>query len=83
MTKHEVLRVLQARKIVTTAHLETELRVTGSAARAALHRLLRQQLVRHFGDKWVLTDRGAERLAYFEQDGCSSEECPWCQDGTA
>jgi predicted ArsR family transcriptional regulator len=80
MTKHDVLYLLHTRKILTAEAVASTLRVTGSAARAALHRLLHQWLVQHFADKWVLTDRGRERLTYFDADGCGADACARCQD---
>lgn len=78
MTKHELLRLLERRNIVSADDVEASRVVTGSAARAALHRLLRQGLVWHLGRMWMLTDRGKYRLVYFDEEGCGSPDCPWC-----
>lgn len=75
MAKHELLRLLHQNYPVHAKDVAEQWKITESGARASLHHLRRDGLVRQV---WMLTDQGQARLRHFDGEGCTSPECAWC-----
>ncbi len=66
MTKQRLLEFLNGVGPVSAEDVALNFDLTDSGARSALHRLLRQALVKRLGDQWMLTARGLDRLDYLK-----------------
>jgi predicted ArsR family transcriptional regulator len=69
MTKRDLLELLKRIGPIYAQDLARRYDLSDSGARSALHRLLRQSLVQRVGDRWMLTNRGVERLNYLQGKG--------------
>jgi predicted ArsR family transcriptional regulator len=76
MAKHELLRLLHQKHPVHAKDVAEHWDITESGARASLHHLRRNGLVRQV---WMLTDQGKARLEHFDTEGCASPEYAWCR----
>lgn len=76
MAKHELLRLLHQNHHVHAKEVAEQWDLTEVGARASLHHLRRNGLVRQV---WMLTDQGKARLEHFDAEGCASPECAWCR----
>ena len=76
MAKHELLRLLHQNHPVHAKDVAEQWDITESGARASLHHLRRDGLVRQV---WVLTDQGKARLEHFDAESCASPECALCR----
>lgn len=75
MAKHELLRLLHQNHHVHAKDVAEQWDITESGARASLHHLRRDGLVRQV---WMLTDQGKARLEHFDGKGCASPRCALC-----
>ena len=75
MAKHELLRFLSHKHQVHAKDVAEKWDLTEAGARASLHHLRRDGLVRQV---WVLTDHGKARLDHFNAEGCASSDCRHC-----
>jgi len=75
MAKHELLQYLHQKHQVHAKDVAEKWDLTEAGARASLHHLRRDGLIRQV---WVLTDQGKERLNHFEAEGCTAHDCRLC-----
>src|SRR5712691_11497944 len=67
---------------VRAGDLVTQFGYSPGTARSYLSYLGRQDLLQRMGAGHVLTEKGLERLRYFEVTGCADPACPLCQGRT-
>jgi hypothetical protein len=77
--KHQTLLLVKQKGGVRAKDLGEAFSYSPGTARSYLSYLGRQDLLRRTGAGHVLTDRGENRLDYFEVAGCADPECPRCQ----
>lgn len=77
--KHQTLVLARNQKAVSFRDVVEHFGYAPGTARSYLSYLKRQSLLERMGAAYVLTDKGRERLQYFEVFGCSGVACPLCQ----
>jgi predicted methyltransferase len=77
--KHQTLLLVRRRQAVHSRDLMDNFRYSPGTARSYLSYLAKQNLLERSGAGYQLTEKGEERLHYFEVVGCADIECPLCQ----
>jgi predicted methyltransferase len=77
--KHQTLLLVNKRQAVHSRDLVEHFDYSPGTARSYLSYLSRQGLLERMGAGYRLSDKGQERLDYFEVFGCADVECPSCQ----
>src|SRR5713226_10467295 len=77
--KHQTLLLVKERNAVRAHDLAQAFEYSPPTARSYLSYLLRQGLLQRTGSGHELTDKGQERLHFFEVTGCANPDCPRCQ----
>ena len=77
--KHQTLLLVKRKGGVRAQDLGDAFAYSPGTARSYLSYLGRQDLLQRTGAGHVLTDRGENRLDYFEVAGCADPDCPRCQ----
>ncbi len=77
--KHQTLLLVNKQRGVRPRDIVQHFGYSPGTARSYLSYLRRQGLLEQIGGVYVLTERGQERLQYFEVAGCADPACPRCQ----
>ena len=77
--KHQTLLLVNKQRGVHSRDVVLHFGYSPGTARSYLSYLSRQGLVERSGSSYVLTERGQDRLQYFEVVGCADPRCPRCQ----
>lgn len=77
--KHQTLLLIQKKGAVKARDLSEQFDYSAATARSYLSYLARQDLLKRIESGHVLTEKGQERLKYFEVMGCEHSDCPLCQ----
>jgi tRNA(Ile2) C34 agmatinyltransferase TiaS len=77
--KHQTLSLVKNRNGVQARDLVAQFGYSPGTARSYLSYLGRQDLLQRMGAGHVLTEKGLDRLHYFEVTGCADPACPLCQ----
>ena len=80
--KHQTLLLVNKQRGVRPRDVVQHFGYSPGTARSYLSYLRRQDLVERIGTSYVLTERGQDRLQYFEVAGCADPACPLCQGRT-
>jgi hypothetical protein len=79
LTKHRTLVLVQHTGAVRARHLVEAFDYSADGARSYLSHLAGQDLVQRTSAGYVLTPKGADRLAYFGVVGCGQDGCRLCK----
>src|SRR5215831_12176999 len=77
--KHQTLRLIKKQGAVHSRDLVENFDYSPGTARSYLSYLGRQGLLERMGAGYRLTDKGQDRLSYFDVFGCADIDCPLCQ----
>jgi hypothetical protein len=77
--KHQTLLLVKKQKGVHSRDIVTHFGYSSGTARSYLSHLARQGLLEHTGSSYGLTEKGHDRLQYFEVTGCPDVGCPLCK----
>ena len=77
--KHQTLLLVNKQRGVHSRDLVQHFGYAPGTARSYLSYLGRQGLLERLGASHVLTERGQNRLQYFEVAGCADPACPLCK----
>ena len=77
--KHQTLLFVKAKRGIQARDLVEQVGYSPGTARSYLSYLGRQDLLERVGAGFVLTEKGKERLHFFEIAGCADPACPLCQ----
>jgi hypothetical protein len=77
--KHQTLLLVKKKGAVRAHNLVHQFDYSSGTARSYLSHLMRQGLLERTSHGHTLTDRGRERLQYFEAFGCDHPGCPLCE----
>ncbi len=80
--KHQTLQLVKNKSGVQAKDLVEQFGYSPGTARSYLSYLGRQDLLHRMGAGHVLTEKGLERLHFFEVTGCADPACPVCQGKT-
>jgi hypothetical protein len=80
--KHRTLLLVQKQRGVHSRDIVTHFGYSPGTARSYLSYLGRQGLLERMGANYGLTQRGLDRLHYFEITGCPDVACPLCEGKT-
>ncbi len=81
--KHLTLSLVRDKEIIRARDIVEQFGYTPDTARSYLSYLARNGMLERTGRGYVLTDKGKERLEYFDALGCSSFDCPLCMEKKA
>lgn len=77
--KHRTLLLIRKRQAVHYRDLVEHFDYSPGTARSYLSYLGKQGLLERMGAGYRLSDKGQERLHFFDVFGCADIECPLCQ----
>jgi hypothetical protein len=77
--KHQTLLLVSKQRGVRPRDMVQHFGYSPGTARSYLSYLSRQGLLERMGASYLLTERGHDRLQYFEVAGCADPACPLCQ----
>jgi hypothetical protein len=80
--KHQTLLLVKNKHAVQARDLVQQFNYSPATARSYLSYLRRQDLLQRMGAGYVLTEKGQNRLHFFEITGCQDPACPLCQAKT-
>ncbi len=80
--KHQTLQLVKNKSGVQAKDLVEQFGYSPGTARSYLSHLGRQDLLHRMGAGHVLTEKGVERLHFFQVTGCADPACPLCQGKT-
>jgi hypothetical protein len=81
--KHQTLLFVKSKKGVRGKDISQKFDYSQGTSRSYLSHLARQGLLERIMMGYVLTEKGDERLQYFEVTGCGNPDCPLCQSKKA
>ncbi len=81
--KHLTLSLVKDKESVRARDIVEQFDYSQDTARSYLSYLARNGMLERTGRGYVLTDKGSERLQYFDALGCSSFDCPLCMEKKA
>ncbi len=81
--KHLTLSLVNDKESVRAIDIVNHFNYSPDTARSYLSYLARNGMLERTGRGYVLTDKGKERLEYFDAMGCSSFDCPLCMEKKA
>ncbi len=76
--KHQTLLLVRNNKAIRAHDIVTHFDYSSGTARSYLSYLARHGLLEWTVTGYVLTEKGNDRLEYFEASGCGSFDCPLC-----
>jgi predicted transcriptional regulator len=76
--KHQTLLLTRNKEAIRARDIVTQFSYSSGTARSYLSYLARHGLLERTVTGYVLTEKGKERLEYFEAVGCTSFDCPLC-----
>lgn len=77
--KHITLLLVKEKGTIRAKDVTERFKYTPGTARSYLSHLGRQELVERFPDGYSLTQKGQERLRFFEVSGCGNPDCSFCE----
>jgi len=77
--KHQTLVLVKKQNGVHSRDIVKHFGYSPGTARSYLSHLGRQGLLEHMGSSYSLTEKGRDRLQYFEVTGCPDVGCPLCK----
>ena len=77
--KHQTLLLVKKKGAARARDLVQHFDYSPGTARSYLSYLGRQNLLQRMGAGYVLTEKGQNRLHFFEVTGCRGPACPLCQ----
>lgn len=77
--KHKTLLLAKQERAIRSREVVLHFGYSPGTARSYPSYLSRQGLLERTGNGYVLTERGLNRLQYFEVSGCADPDCPLCQ----
>lgn len=77
--KHKTLLLVEKKGAVRARALVQHFDYSPGTARSYLSYLRRQDLLQRMGVGYVLTQKGQQRLHFFEVTGCRDPACPLCE----
>ncbi len=80
--KHRTLWLVHTRHAVRARDLVEQFGYSADTARSYLSLLARHGLLEHVGAGYALTQKGHDRLHFFDVSGCSDPRCPRCEGKT-
>ncbi len=81
--KHQTLLLAKNNEVIRARDMVSNFDYSSGTARSYLSYLSRHGLLERTIRGYVLSEKGSERLEYFEAMGCSSFDCPLCLEKTA
>ncbi len=81
--KHQTLLLTRNKEAIRARDIVTQFGYSSGTARSYLSYLARHGLLNRTVMGYVLTEKGRERLEYFNTAGCSSFDCPLCLEKNA
>lgn len=76
--KHQTLLLTRNHEAIRARDIVTHFDYSSGTARSYLSYLARHGLLERTVTGYVLTEKGKERLEYFEASSCGSFDCPLC-----
>ena len=76
--KHQTLLLVNKKQSVRAVDITGQFGYSAGTARSYLSYLARQGLLERTTRGYVLTDKGTDRLQYFNVSSCGSFDCPLC-----
>ncbi len=76
--KHQTLLLTKNNEAIRARDIVTHFDYSSGTARSYLSYLARHGLLERTVRGYVLSEKGIERLEYFEVSGCGSFDCPLC-----
>jgi FaeA-like protein len=80
--KHQTLLLVNKQRGVHSRDIVRHFGYSSGTARSYLSHLGRQGLLERMGPNYGLTEKGQNRLQYFEVTGCPDIACPLCKGKT-
>jgi hypothetical protein len=80
--KHQTLLLVKKQRSVHSRDIVKHFAYSAGTARSYLSHLGRQGLLERTGANYGLTEKGQNRLHYFEVTGCPDVACPLCEGKT-
>jgi DeoR/GlpR family transcriptional regulator of sugar metabolism len=77
--KHQTLLLVSNQRVVHSRDLVQHFGYSPGTARSYLSYLGRQGLLERMGASYGLTQKGQDRLHFFDVSGCADAACPLCQ----
>jgi hypothetical protein len=77
--KHQTLLLVMKKGAVRAHNLVHQFEYSPGTSRSYLSHLMRQGLLERTAHGHVLTDKGRDRLQFFETTGCDNPGCPLCE----
>jgi predicted methyltransferase len=77
--KHQTLLLVRKKHAVHSRDVVESFDYSPGTARSYLSYLAKQGLLERMGAGYRLTEKGQERLHYFDVFGCADIDCPLCQ----
>ncbi len=77
--KHQTLLMVKKRGTVRAQDIVKQFDYTPATARSYLSYLTHQDLLKRMVSGHILTDKGENRLQFFEVMGCGNPACPRCE----
>jgi hypothetical protein len=77
--KHQTLPLVRNQRAVHSRDLVQHFRYSPGTARSYLSYLGRQGLLERIGASYGLTEKGQDRLHFFDVSSCADAACPLCQ----
>jgi len=76
--KHQTLLLTKNKEAIRARDIVTHFAYSSGTARSYLSYLARHGLLERTVTGYILTEKGKERLEYFDATGCGSFDCPLC-----
>ncbi len=76
--KHLTLTLIKDKESVQARDIVNQFDYSAGTARSYLSYLAKNDMIERTTRGYVLTEKGSERLQYFDAIGCSSFDCPLC-----
>jgi DNA-binding IclR family transcriptional regulator len=80
--QHQTLLLVNKQRGVHPRDVVQNFGYSPGTARSYLSYLRKQGLLERMGAGYLLTERGQDRLQYFDVAGCANPACPLCQGKT-
>jgi DeoR/GlpR family transcriptional regulator of sugar metabolism len=77
--KHQTLLLVRNQRAVHSRDVVRHFAYSPGTARSYLSYLGRQGLLERMGASYGLTEKGQDRLHFFDVSGCADASCPLCQ----
>jgi hypothetical protein len=81
--KHQTLLLVEKKGGVRPHDIVKQFDYSGGTARSYLSYLARQGLLERTTTGYILTEKGKDRLQFFEVTGCGNPDCPLCESKKA